>query len=317
MVKFGDIWLAPKQGTDAALAMAMGHVILKEFHLSGASDYFRDYVRRYTDMPMLVLLKERDGRHVPDHFLRASHLDGALGEQNNPDWKTLVYDEDSGDLVAPNGSIGFRWGEGAVNGGEKVGRWNLEARDGGSGRDITPRLSLIDQADAVVGVGFPYFGGEHDELLTRNVPARRIRLADGTDALVATVYDLQMANYGLDRGLGGGNVATSYDDDVPYTPAWQEKHTSVPRAQVIQVAREFAQNAHDTQGKSMVIVGAGLNHWYHMDMIYRGIINMLMMCGCVGKSGGGWALRGPGKAAAAVRLAPLAFASDWRARRAR
>src|SRR6478736_1036361 len=33
MVKFGDIWLAPKQGTDAALAMAMGHVILKEFHL--------------------------------------------------------------------------------------------------------------------------------------------------------------------------------------------------------------------------------------------------------------------------------------------
>ena len=73
---------------------------------------------------------------------------------------------------------------------------------------------------------------------------------------------------------------------MPYTPAWQEKHTSVPRAQVIQVAREFAQNAHDTQGKSMVIVGAGLNHWYHMDMIYRGIINMLMM---VRKSGGGWA----------------------------
>ena len=146
-----------------------------------------------------------------------------------------------------------------------AGTWK---RDGGSGRDITPRLSLIDQADAVVGVGFPYFGGEHDELLTR-VPARRIRLADGTDALVATVYDLQMANYGLDRGLGGGNVATSYDDDVPYTPAWQEKHTSVPRAQVIQVAREFAQNAHDTQGKSMVIVGAGLNHWYHMDMIYE------------------------------------------------
>ncbi|KAG0754583.1 hypothetical protein G6F22_020924 [Rhizopus arrhizus] len=86
-----------------------------------------------------------------------------------------------------------------------------------------------------------------------------------------------MANYGLDRGLGGGNVAASFDDDVPYTPAWQEKHTGVPRAQVIQVAREFAQNAHDTEGKSMVIVGAGLNHWYHMDMIYRGIIHLLMI----------------------------------------
>lgn len=33
MVKFSDIWLSPKQGTDAALSMAMGHVIFKEFHL--------------------------------------------------------------------------------------------------------------------------------------------------------------------------------------------------------------------------------------------------------------------------------------------
>ena len=99
---------------------------------------------------------------------------------------------------------------------------------------------------------------------------------------------------------------------MPYTPAWQEKHTGVPRAQVIQVAREFAQNAHDTEGKSMVIVGAGLNHWYHMDMIYRGIINMLMMCGCVGKSGGGWAhYVGQEKLRPQFGWAPLAFASDW------
>ncbi|MDD1606753.1 MAG: molybdopterin-dependent oxidoreductase, partial [Methylococcaceae bacterium] len=31
--KFADLWIHPKQGTDAALAMAFGHVILKEFHL--------------------------------------------------------------------------------------------------------------------------------------------------------------------------------------------------------------------------------------------------------------------------------------------
>ena len=43
-----------------------------------------------------------------------------------------------------------------------------------------------------------------------------------------------------------------------------------------------------THGRSMVIVGAGINHWYHMDMTYRGIINMLVFCGCVGQSGGGW-----------------------------
>ena len=49
------------------------------------------------------------------------------------------------------------------------------------------------------------------------------------------------------------------------------------------------ENAHKTQGRSMVIIGAAMNHWYHSDMNYRGVINMLMMCGCVGKSGGGWA----------------------------
>ena len=62
----------------------------------------------------------------------------------------------------------------------------------------------------------------------------------------------------------------------------------MPRDQIITVAREFALNAEKTKGRSMVIVGAGLNHWYHMDMNYRGIINMLVMCGCVGQSGGGW-----------------------------
>ena len=46
-----------------------------------------------------------------------------------------------------------------------------------------------------------------------------------------------------------------------------------------------------------------MNHWYHSDMNYRGVINMLMLCGCVGKSGGGWAhYVGPGEAAPADRL---------------
>ena len=36
-------------------------------------------------------------------------------------------------------------------------------------------------------------------------------------------------------------------------------------------------------------LGAGMNHWYHQDMGYRSIVNMLMMCGTVGVSGGGFA----------------------------
>ena len=54
------------------------------------------------------------------------------------------------------------------------------------------------------------------------------------------------------------------------------------------IPRQFAENAHKTHGRSMVIIGAAMNHWYHADMNYRGVINMLMLCGCIGQSGGGW-----------------------------
>ena len=88
-------------------------------------------------------------------------------------------------------------------------------------------------------VAFPYFGGkphehfpENDQggdVLLRNVPVRRVALADG-EAHVATVFDLLCANYGLDRGLGG-DCAKSFEDDVPYTPAWQESITGVAAGQ--------------------------------------------------------------------------------------
>ncbi|WP_028989421.1 nitrate reductase subunit alpha [Thermithiobacillus tepidarius DSM 3134] len=302
-VKFGDIWLAPKQGTDAALALAMGHVILKEFHLPGKSAYFDAYCRQYTDMPMLVTLREHDGTLVADRLLRAADLEGGLGQANNPEWKAVVIDELTGYLVSPNGSIGHRWGE--------VGVWNLELRDAASGQEIKPRLSLMGVQDEVAAVSFPYFGGDRDALLARQVPVKRLSV-NGRETLVATVYDLLLANYGIDRGLGGENVAASYDEDVPYTPAWAEKITGVKRADIVTVAREFADNADKTQGKSMVILGAGLNHWYHNDMIYRGIINMLVMCGCVGQSGGGWAhYVGQEKLRPLTGWTPLAFALDW------
>jgi hypothetical protein len=83
-------------------------------------------------------------------------------------------------------------------------------------------------------------------------------------------------------------IGMAVHEDVPYTPAWQETITGVPKERVIAVARQFARNAEKTEGRSTIILGAGLNHWYHMDMNYRGIINLVVMCGCVGKPGGGW-----------------------------
>ena len=311
--KFSDMWLHPKQGTDAALAMAMGHVILREYHLDRQAEYFEEYARKYSDMPMLVRLVEKEGHFVPERLLRASEFKDNLGEKENAEWKTVACDELSGKIVVPNGTVGSRWSE--------KGKWNLEEKESG-GKETKLKLTNILEGDhdTVVDVAFPYFGNrdhdyfkgtDHPDKLIRRIPAKRIELDEG-GALVASVYDLFMANYGLDRGLGGENLAKGFTENEPYTPAWAEEITGVPAEQIITVAREFATNAEKTNGKSMVILGAGLNHWYHMDMNYRGIINLLIMCGCVGQSGGGWShYVGQEKLRPQTGWQPLAFALDW------
>ena len=311
--KFSDMWVHPKQGTDAALSLAIGHVILREYHVDRQAEYFSDYCKKYTDMPMLVRLVKKDGHFIPDRLLRASDFKDGLGEQNNPEWKTVGLDNKSNNPVVPQGSIGFRWGE--------QGKWNLETKESG-GKEIDLRMSLIEKSDhdEVAEVAFPYFGNkehdffegtDHESILYRKVPTRKLNLVEG-ESYVATVFDLFVANYGIDRGLDDNNSAKSYDEELPYTPAWAEKITGVPRDQIITIAQEFATNAEKTNGRSMVILGAGLNHWYHMDMNYRGIINMLVMCGCVGQSGGGWShYVGQEKLRPQTGWLPLAFGLDW------
>ena len=68
IAKLCDLWLNPKQGTDAALAQAFCHVIIKEFYLKSQSDYFQDYAKRYTDLPMLVVLEEKDDKFKAGRF---------------------------------------------------------------------------------------------------------------------------------------------------------------------------------------------------------------------------------------------------------
>ncbi|MFA5628006.1 MAG: nitrate reductase subunit alpha [Thiohalomonadaceae bacterium] len=303
-VKFADLWMPVRQGTDSAAFMAMGHVALKEFYIKQQTPYFQEYTRKYTDLPMQVVLRKQGDTYVSDRNLRASDFANNLGEANNPEWKTIGWDEKSKQFVAPNGSIGFRWGE--------EGKWNLLEKSAGS--DTQLELSCQGKPDVeIVPVSFPHFTQGEPELLARNVPARRIKLSDGNDAYVSSVFDLLVAQYGVDRGLGGANVSSSYEDaDCAYTPAWAEKVTGVKRADIERTGREFADNAAKTKGKSMVIMGAAINHWYHHDQTYRSIMNLLHLCGCVGKSGGGWAhYVGQEKLRPQAGWAPIAFALDW------
>jgi nitrate reductase / nitrite oxidoreductase, alpha subunit len=128
---------------------------------------------------------------------------------------------------------------------------------------------------------------------------------------VTTVYDLLMAQYGVPRGLEGDYPATT-TTRPPYTPAWSEKYTGMGRDVLIRFAREWARTAELTGGKCTIIIGAGVNHWYHANLMYRAGIHALMFCGCVGVNGGGLAhYVGQEKLAPMESWSAIAFGKDW------
>lgn len=292
--KFADHWLPAQPGTDSALGMAMGHVILKEFCVDRQVPYFQDYARRFTDLPLLVTLREREGAYVADRFLRASDL----GQQTeNADWKMVVFDATSLKPAVPNGSVGFRHGQ-------EMGRWNLDLGD------IDPALTLFGHHERLVEVDLPRFdegATEGGSVQRRGVPALRVG-----DHLVTTVFDLVLAQYGVGREGLPGEWPRSYDDPQPYTPAWQEAISSVDARLAARIAREFARNAELTKGRSMICMGAGTNHWFHSDQTYRTFLSLLILCGCEGVNGGGWAhYVGQEKVRPLTGWQTLAFALDW------
>ncbi|HET7397662.1 MAG TPA: nitrate reductase subunit alpha [Intrasporangium sp.] len=297
-VKFADEWLAAAPGTDGALAMAMGHVVLKEFFVDRQVPFFTDYCRRFTDLPNLVTLEPTpDGsRYRAAKFVTAADLGGAAAESEHAHFRTVVVDEATGRLTCPNGSLADRFGP------EGAGKWNLDLGD------TVPALSLHATAEDSVLVEFPRFDEGDPTAEARGVPVRRVG-----DQLVTTVFDLLLAHYGVAREGMPGAWPTGYDDaDAPYTPAWQEPITAVPAEAVARIAREFAQNAVDTQGRSMIIVGAGANHWFHSDTIYRAMLLLTTITGCQGRNGGGWAhYVGQEKARPVTGWAHLAMGLDW------
>ncbi|MCG6567342.1 nitrate reductase subunit alpha [Tessaracoccus sp. ZS01] len=299
-VKFADEWLPAQAGTDAALAMAMGHVMLKENFVDRQVPYFQDYVKQYTDLGMLITLVEHPNGHglSAGKFLTAADLPE---HADKPDaaFKTVMWDQAAAGPAVPNGSMGFRYNE------DGAGQWNLEL---GS---IDPALSLLGQ-DGTQGVevALPVFEDPKGvgSIIRRGVPARKVG-----DHLVTTVFDLMLAQYGVGRDGLPGTWAKGYDDvDSPYTPAWQAEITSVPAEACIRTAREFAQNSEESKGRTMIIIGAGICHWFHADTTYRSIMALLMLTGCIGKNGGGWAhYVGQEKCRPMTGWFNMANAMDW------
>ncbi|MCT6924290.1 nitrate reductase subunit alpha [Metasolibacillus sp.] len=299
-VKFADNWLAPNPGTDAALAQAMTHVILDEFYHQRKEEMFINYAKQYTDMPFMILLDPHEDTLKGGRFLRASDIGQ---EQEHADWKPVIFDEAKQHFMVPNGTMGQRW--------EKDKKWNL-ILENEDGTKVEPALTVEGHSHEWVEIAFPYFDNNGNGIFKRMIPARKITLADGTERYAATVFDLMMSQYGIARTDSKYN-AKGYDDaESHYTPAWQEKITSVKASVVTQIAREFAQNSLDTGGRSMIIMGAGINHWFNSDTIYRSILNLVMLTASQGVNGGGWAhYVGQEKCRPIEGWSTVAFAKDW------
>jgi nitrate reductase alpha subunit len=296
--KYADWWIPSNPGQDTAFWLAVNHVILTECYRDRTVGYFDEYVKQYTDLPFLVEIV--DGQ--PGRFVRANRLARYAGAEHG-DWKLLMWDEEADEPRMPNGTIGYRWAD------KEKGHWNLELTDLVVGDKIHPRLSFIDRHDAVVEMDFDDFGGGGP--VRRAVPVRRVATASGT-ITVTTVFDLMMARFGVARGLAGYDAKSYDDDDVPYTPAWQEKYTGIHRDTVIRFAREWARNGELTNGKNLVIIGAGANHWYHNNLLYRSAIVALMLTGSVGVNGGGLGhYVGQEKLVNQASWSSIAFGLDW------
>ena len=273
---------------------------MREFYVENSHELFENYSTHYTDLPFLIELSpDADGEYHPGKFVVAADLDVAESDTQHAVFKPVMFDRATGEVVVPPGTLGHRFSE------DGVGKWNLDLGD------IDPALSLLEHRDDVAEVLMPRFdtagqGGRGDAV--RGVPIKRIG-----ERVVTTVYDLLLAEYGVGREGLPGEWAQGLDDaEALYTPAWQEEITSVPGPAVARIAREFAQNALDSGGRSMIIMGAGTNHWFHSDTIYRTFLTLTNLCATQGVNGGGWAhYVGQEKVRPITGWMHLANALDW------
>ena len=303
--KLADQWVALNQGQDGAFWMSVVHVILKEYYADKTNEGFAAYVKKYTDAPYLIELVADGDHYRPGRMLRANTLKRYAKEENG-DFKFCILDENSGEPRMPGGSVGHRWQT-------EKGKWNLKPEEPTTGDPLAPALTLLDRAKKTPLVAFEEFHAADDGVeVLRGVPAIEVEKADGTKVLVTTSFDLLMGRYGVPRGLEGDYPKDYDDEEGSYTPAWQERWTGVDRKTCLSFAREWSNTADVTGGKCTIIIGAGINHWYHNNLIYRAGIVALMLTGCIGKNGGGLNhYVGQEKLAPAAPWGAMAFAKDW------
>ena len=145
----------PKQGTDAALALAMGHVILREFYLDRQARIFRrlrPQVHRHADAGAAG--RSRATHWCPTGCCAPPTSPALWARPTIPTGRRSPIDETrerSSCRSARSASAGARRASGTSR------------RRTAEGREISLRLTLRRRQDELAAVAFPYFGNRaHD-----------------------------------------------------------------------------------------------------------------------------------------------------------
>lgn len=175
--KVADEWIPLHQGQDGAFWLSVAHVILKEFYIERQVPYFINYMKKYSDAPFVVVLeKDAQGQYKPGRLLRASEVEQTR-DVENAEWKLFVFDELSGELRMPKGSVGHRWQS-------QKGEWNLNLNDSLTNEAIDPTLLLLDKKDQNLPVTFTDFSADSNgKKVTRHVPVREVKTTSGVEHL--------------------------------------------------------------------------------------------------------------------------------------
>ena len=299
-VKFADEWLAAQPGTDGALAMAMGHVILKEF-----------FVDR--QVPLLHRLREEVHRPAVPGPPRASAA-AATSPGKFLTASDLAGEQDARARRVQDGAA--RRGDRPAGRAERLARLPVRRRGRrASGTSTSARSTRCSSAAG--GPDAPVRGRaaalRRARRLGRRAAARRAgapgRRPPGHHRLRPDARAVRRRPATACPAPGRPATTTLTE---PYTPAWQEAITGVPAHKAERIGREFAANAEESRGRSMILMGAGTNHWFHSDTIYRAFLALTTLTGCQGVNGGGWAhYVGQEKCRPVTGWAQLAFGLDW------
>ena len=146
VAKLADLWLHPKQGTDAALAMAMGHVILKEFYFDSKRSALLRRLRAPLHRPADA--GDAEGAHAArrreDRWCPTATCAPRLRRQARPGQQPGV--EDRGLRRQRQGGAAQRRHRLPLgpDGRADQGKWNLEAKEARHGSEVKLKLSLLE-----------------------------------------------------------------------------------------------------------------------------------------------------------------------------